>query len=241
MRIWMTIIICLSCFSVLAQEPVRISENLEIIPVSGNAMIHVSYTNLENSEHFPANGFIFISGKDAIIVDTPWNDETAFQLIDWLTDSLALRIQGVIVTHWHADCMGGLQAFQDRGINSYALDLTCELAEAKGLPSPKLCIQDSLNLNISGKEVRIRYLGAGHTPDNIIVWFPHEKILFAGCLVKAMAWNSLGYTGDAVLEEWPHTLIRLLHEYPNCRIVIPGHGQPGGIELIQHTLELLDQ
>ena len=35
------------------------------------------------------------------------------------------------------------------------------------------------------------YGGQGHTPDNIVIWFDKEKILYGGCLVKS-DWRSKG-------------------------------------------------
>jgi len=50
--------------------------------------------------------------------------------------------------------------------------------------------------------------------------------------------ENLGFTGDAYLNEWPNTLNKLFDEFPECRIVVPGHGKYGGVNLIKHTLEL---
>ncbi len=49
----------------------------------------------------------------------------------------------------------------------------------------------------------------------------------------------LGNTADADPAEWPKTLENVLKSYPSAKIVIPGHGNPGGIDLIRHTLDLL--
>jgi hypothetical protein len=41
---------------------------------------------------------------------------------------------------------------------------------------------------------------------------------------------------------WPETIRRVLEQYGNLKpIVVPGHGAPGGIETLQHTLELLEE
>lgn len=86
-----------------------------------------------------------------------------------------------------------------------------------------------------------KYLGAGHTIDNIVVWIPEEKILFGGCMLKALRWKGLGFTDDADLNEWPKTLKKLIKEFPESRIVIPGHGDYGDLSLIQHTIGLFEK
>jgi metallo-beta-lactamase class B len=58
-------------------------------------------------------------------------------------------------------------------------------------------------------------------------------------MAKEIAARSLGNTADADLAAWPGTLRRVLTAFPGARIVVPGHGRPGGIDVLQHTLELL--
>ena len=98
---------------------------------------------MENAPHFPANGFIYVNDEKAIIIDTPWTDEITKILVDWLRDSLKVDVEGVIVTHWHIDCMGGLNAIHNAGIKSYSHKLTREIAISRRLPLPKLEFQDS--------------------------------------------------------------------------------------------------
>ena len=100
---------------------------------------------------------------------------------------------------------------------------------------------DSLRLDLHGTEIRCYYFGGGHSEDNIAVWIPSAKLLFAGCMVKEMAAQNAGNLSDAVLAAWPATLDSLLVRFPDARIVVPGHGAPGGPELIRHTKALLSE
>ena len=81
--------------------------------------------------------------------------------------------------------------------------------------------------------------GPGHTADNIVVWIPDQEILFGGCLVRSATSTQLGYTDEADLERWPRTIETLLEAYGDARWIVPGHGRPGGAELLRRTLELL--
>jgi len=219
---------------------IEISSNLELRQIRENLYIHVSYENLDPYGLVPANGLIIINNNNAIIVDTPWNDDEAEELINWLAKIMKLGIQAVIVTHWHQDCMGGLRVVHDHGIPSYALELTRRIAEEKKLPLPEITFTDKLILYQNKTEIICHYLGAGHTIDNIVIWLPDYNTLFGGCMVKSAGSKNLGFTGDADLFAWPVTLQNVLKEYSRCEIVIPGHGAPGGTELIQHTISLLN-
>jgi glyoxylase-like metal-dependent hydrolase (beta-lactamase superfamily II) len=106
-------------------------------------------------------------------------------------------------------------------------------------PNHSFKINDGLKFEIGNEMVEIYYPGPGHTQDNIVVYFHQRKMLFAGCIVKALRWKGLGFTGDADLKEWSNSLKKLLDKFPQSRIVIPGHGSYGDLSLIHHTLKLL--
>jgi len=182
---------------------------------------------------------ISISGNECVIIDTPVNDEQSKSLIDYLHDELKLEIKGVISCHWHVDCMGGINEFHKNNIPSYSLKLTREIAQEKKLPLPQNTFTDSLKIKFGRDEVIAKYFGGGHTIDNIVVWFPSENILFGGCLIKAMKWNGLGNLADAVVGEWEETVRKVKASFPEATIVVPGHDEYGGLELLDHTIELV--
>ena len=125
------------------------------------------------------------------------------------------------------------------GIKSYACDLTAEITQSRHLPNPQFTFTDSLKLELNNEEIICYYPGPGHSLDNIVIWIPDKKILFGGCLIKALRSNTLGNTRDADLEEWPKTLKKLQKKFSESQLVIPGHGNHGGLDLIDHTLNLL--
>ena len=49
---------------------------------------------------------------------------------------------------------------------------------------------------------------------------------------------NLGNTEDADVRAWPGTMEKALAAFPDARIVVPGHRQPGGPELLRHTRDL---
>ncbi len=222
-------------------EMIKISDDLELRKISTNAYIHISYQDLQNYRHVPANGLIYFEKSKAFIIDTPWTNEQSRILVNWLRENLVLEIEGVIATHWHDDCMGGLNEIKKMGIKTYSHKLTREITQSNNLPVPQFDFQDSLTLKVNENKIICYYFGAGHTVDNIVVWIPEEKILFGGCMVKTLRQRNLGFTGDADVKEWPNTLKKLLKKFPESKIVIPGHGDYGDLSLIQHTIELLKE
>ncbi len=219
----------------------RISDDLTVRKLAEDVYLHTSLTELKNYGRISANGLIYTSEGKALIIDTPWTDEETAGLISWIEDTLHAAVTGVVVTHWHQDCMGGLAEVHRRHIISYGFSGTADIARLKELPVPVKTFSDSLNLKTGGGSCLCWFPGEGHTSDNIIVWIPGKKLLFGGCLVKSMAARGPGNTLDANMTEWPKTIQRLLDRYPDIMITVPGHGAPGGRELLIHTREILSR
>jgi metallo-beta-lactamase class B len=242
MKNLMTIIIAgliqYNVFSQIHYEKIKISSDLELIKLSENAYVHVSYLNLPNYGRTPANGLIFINGGEAFIFDSPWTDSLTMNLFSWIADSMKLKIMGFIPNHWHVDCMGGLGSLQQEKIETYANQMTIDIAKFKNLPIPAHGFKDSLQLQLGDKMIKCYFLGAAHSLDNIVVWIPSEQILFPGCMVKSLDSRDLGNTADGDLIAYPKTIDKLIVKFPTAKIVIPGHGQFGGLDLIRHTQEL---
>ncbi|SMP63966.1 metallo-beta-lactamase class B [Anoxynatronum buryatiense] len=102
----------------------------------------------------------------------------------------------------------------------------------------ELTESDLMRLPFGQEVVEIYYPGETHSPDNVAVYFPENKILFGGCMIKSESSKDLGNTADANLEEWPVSVNRVYEKYSDAAIVVPGHGQWGSTDLIQHTLQL---
>jgi metallo-beta-lactamase class B len=68
-------------------------------------------------------------------------------------------------------------------------------------------------------------------------YFPSDNVLFGGCLIKEMQ-ATKGFLGDANVKNWSATVRKVKHAFPSVKLVIPGHGQIGGQELLDYTIKL---
>lgn len=222
-----------------APKEIKVSDNIKLIKLSDNVYQHISYLQIEGYGKIGANGLILVKNGKALMVDTPWNNSQTEELYSWLINSLHVTVKNVIPTHWHEDSMGGLEYLHSQSVNSYASQKTIDIAEEKNLPAPESGFINTISIHFEGIPVECYYMGGGHSTDNIVVWLPTEEILFGGDVVKDIKSKSLGSLTDADLEAWPTTLQRISEKFPKASIVVPGHGNIGGTELIQHTLQLL--
>jgi metallo-beta-lactamase class B len=217
-----------------------IGEDVEVERLADGVWRHVSYHELESWGRVPANGLVVVSDGEAALLDTPWTDDQTRALAEWVRTELGARVTIVVPTHSHIDCMGGLAAAHELGARSYALDTTAELARRDGLPEPEETFESERTVHVGSRRLELRYFGPGHTVDNAVVWIPDVKVLFAGDIVRSAGTKALGNTREADLEAWPASLVALEDAYgASADIVVPGHGAPGGPELIAHTRDLL--
>lgn len=234
-------LLLINTFNIYAQrqtEKIKISEDLEIIPLSDKSFIHVSYATYPSFGRVACNGLLYINHNEAVVMDTPTNDEISEQLLDWIAEKFPeTKVTSVIINHFHEDCLGGLNAFHAAGAKSYASSLTCTLAKENGAVVPQIAFDKKMKIKIGDQEVVCDPIGEAHTRDNIVAWVPEEKILFGGCMVKSVN-ATKGNLEDANVNAWAETIRKVKSKYKKAELIIPGHGEAGGVELLDYTIQL---
>ena len=213
------------------------SDDLTINQIAENSFQHISFKQTNDFGNVPCNGLIVKNWNEAIVFDTPTNDKSSEKLIKWIRETLNCKVNAIIPTHFHDDCLGGLKAFHENDIPSYAYFKTIELAKENNYVVPKNSFKDSLILKVGDENIIAKFFGEGHTKDNIVGYFPSENIMFGGCLIKELD-ASKGYLGDANLKDWSNTVENVKRSYPNVKIIVPGHGEYGNIKLLDYTINL---
>lgn len=220
-------------------KPIEVyhADDLIIIQISDNAFLHTSYLQTNDFGNVPCNGMIVRNSNEVVVFDTPTNNKSAEDLINFIKEKLRCKINAIVPTHFHDDCLGGLASFHKLQIPSFGNFSTIELAKSNNVVIPQNGFNDSLKLSFGNTYAVVKYFGQGHTKDNVVGYFPKENILFGGCLIKELE-ATKGYLGDANVIEWPRTVEKVKQQYPNVKIVIPGHGEIGGKELLEYTIKL---
>lgn len=94
-----------------------------------------------------------------------------------------------------------------------------QFAEIKPTP-PTMTYASNLTLFRGRREIRLLFLGRGHTPGDTVVFLPKERIVCTGDLME----SRLAYMGDGIFDEWVTTLDAL--KKLDFDTVLPGHGVP---------------
>jgi metallo-beta-lactamase class B len=224
-------------FGAVAQQKLYTSDRLSITTLSENSFVHTSFLLTDDFGKVACNGLIVRSGHEVAVFDTPTDEPSSQELIRWVQDVLKCKIVAIIPTHFHSDCLGGLAVFHAAGIPSIANEKTIELATQNQMTVPQKGFSGKSSLLVGGKEVQLRFFGEGHTRDNVVAYFPSEKILFGGCLIKEIG-ASKGFLGDANVSAWSATVAKLQQAFPQVKHVVPGHGETGDAKLLEYTRQL---
>lgn len=196
-------------------------------------------SNTYNGVTYPSNGMYVVSDNGILMIDMPW-DSTQYQpLLDSIWHKHHQRVKAIIGTHYHADRTGGFNFYKARGIPTYTSLQTDSFCLLRNEKRAQFHFQQDTVFRFGKYRAEVIYPGAGHTEDNLVVWFPDVEILYGGCLVKSTEATDLGNVADAHVLAWPITLQRLMTRIPQPVLVVPGHGsweRPGAIS---HTLDLL--
>ncbi len=248
-----------------ADEPIVLNEEVHLQPIEPGAwMVVHRFAGGNNSL------LVQCDERRFVWVDTPCTDEATRLVHEWIIRTFADPNVIQINTGFHNDNLGGNGYLLAQGVPCHGSDITPKLiaecwAETvrKVLPyfagpenekyrdilvHQKLVapnrlypLADGLTMKVGPETVEVHFPGPSHTLDNVVVYFRNRRLLFGGCMVKALASRSPGFTGDADMAAWPASAHKLLARYPDARIVVPGHGAWGDLALVRHTVELCRQ
>jgi glyoxylase-like metal-dependent hydrolase (beta-lactamase superfamily II) len=186
-----------------------------------------------------------VLGDDGVlIVDTRISHRQADEILSDLRELTPLPVRAVVNTHGHNDHAFGNHRFRpapiwghtrcarmitETGADQIARvgaampDLSADLAEVV-LDPPDRTFEDAatVTFDAGGRVVELRYLGRGHTDNDIVVLVPDADVLFGGDLVEN---DATPYFGDSFPLDWPATAEALVDLVSGA--VVPGHGTVG--------------
>jgi glyoxylase-like metal-dependent hydrolase (beta-lactamase superfamily II) len=103
------------------------------------------------------------------------------------------------------------------------------------ITAPFVTLDDAIRIQDGEQEVRILYLGKGHTDGDVVVYMPALKIAFVGDLFFNEA---IPNVQDATVLSWMKTLEEVLKL--DADKFIPGHGAVGSRKEVQNFLAYLE-
>lgn len=198
-----------------------------------------------------------IRGENAtLVVDTGMGPANGQKVLD-----VARRIAGsrsliLTLTHFHPEHGFGAQAFkgaskiyynraqreelEKKGEGYIGMFKTFGPGVAAALVGTMLVEPDevydgaSATLDLGGRKVEMRTWGLAHTGGDQVVWLPQERIVFTGDLAEERMFPIFPWfppeDADIDAARWAQILTEIASWNP--AIVVPGHGDIGGIEIV---------
>ncbi|GAA3827787.1 MBL fold metallo-hydrolase [Streptomyces coacervatus] len=195
------------------------------------------------------NAGIVIGTEGTLLIDTAATQARALVLRETVHTLSARPVGTLVNTHSHGDHTFGNHLFAESATIVAHERAAAEMAEY-GLalrdlwpqvhwghvePTlPKVTYRDRLSLPDLGVRVELLHAGPGHTAGDTVVWLPDQRVLFAGDLVFS------GATPFVLMGSLSGSL-RVLDQLRRLEPlhVVPGHGPPGGPELLDANADYL--
>lgn len=192
------------------------------------------------NQNFISNAGFVVTPQGVVVVDALGSPELARRLLIEIRKVTRAPIHTVIVTHYHADHIYGLQVFKEQGarivahaaareyLNSETARLRLQASrqelwpwvdEQTRLVEADQWLDGPQRLTIGGLDFQIVPVGPSHTAEDLVIYLPQKKTLFAGDLVFR---NRIPFVGQADSRHWIEALQNLLGF--DAKLVIPGHG-----------------
>ena len=193
------------------------------------------------NRNFISNAGFIVTDEGVVVVDALGSPALAGELLAEIRRVTTQPVRFVIVTHYHADHVYGLQAFKAAGasivahsagreyLNSDTAQKRLEASrqelapwvddQTRLVPADRWLDQDETRLRVGAHDILIRHVGPAHTPEDLVVFVPKLGVLFSGDLFFR---GRIPFVGQADSRLWIASLERLIDDKP--RVVVPGHG-----------------
>jgi glyoxylase-like metal-dependent hydrolase (beta-lactamase superfamily II) len=188
-----------------------------------------------------ANAGFIVTREGVVVVDAEASPAAGETLLRTIRSVTSRPIRWLVLTHHHPDHHFGAIVFRKAGARVIAHPDTRTLASEGGpddevinwirvvgldamrgfefADTPDRPVTGSDTLRLGGRTIVVFSPGPGHTPGDLMVWLPAERVLFAGdILIEDGVTMMVDGSAPALLG----ALARIDSLAP--RVVVPGHG-----------------
>jgi glyoxylase-like metal-dependent hydrolase (beta-lactamase superfamily II) len=199
-----------------------------------------------------------------LVVDTGLGPQNAESVLAFARDYAEGRKLYLTSTHFHPEHAFGAQVFAGEATflvnRAQAEDLAIKGAgylrmfsslgttvakrlEGAQVPTPDFVYEESHDLDLGGRVVRLQAVGRAHSKGDQVITVPDADVLFTGDLAETgqfaiFPWFPPHDTDVSGLG-WIEVMARLAAAEP--RTVVPGHGDIGGTQVLEDVLGYLQE
>ena len=205
------------------------------------------------NRNFISNAGFFVTDEGVVVVDALGSPALAQELLREIHRVTPQALRYVVVTHYHADHIYGLQTLVQAGakvighasareyLNSDTAQRRLEAsrielapwidANTRLVPADQWLNTQETRFRLGSMDFVVDHVGPAHTPEDVVVFVPQLGVLFAGDLFFQ---GRIPFVGQADSRLWIQALNRLMKYQP--KIVIPGHGPASTNPMVDMTM-----
>jgi glyoxylase-like metal-dependent hydrolase (beta-lactamase superfamily II) len=184
------------------------------------------------------NSVVLNSDSAVLVVDTKFG-KAAARLHQRVSTLAAGRPVIVINTHSDLDHTGGNPFYDHATIISGKVDEKYWLLNNNRKGMPAIWVTDTMNIRLGDETVSLINMGQAHSWSDVVVLFRKRGLLMSGDLIfnkiNVFFGTEKGSNGRKSIEA-----LNRMKTIPGVRIILPGHNEPGGPELIDIMLSYLE-
>jgi glyoxylase-like metal-dependent hydrolase (beta-lactamase superfamily II) len=224
-----------------ADKYVAVDVDMKLIRVSRHTYFvqGKAGTAIENAGFISNAGFV-VTPEGIVVFDALGTPSLAAKLLDKIRSVSSAPIKAVVMSHYHADHLYGLQIFKEQGARVYAPEgardyLSSDTAdnllaarrkllapwvnENTQLVAPDVYVDKYMELVFGDITLQITPLGRAHSEGDLAMMVRPDSVLFSGDIIFE---GRIPFIGEANTRNWMKTLDGL--RGIKVAALIPGHG-----------------
>jgi glyoxylase-like metal-dependent hydrolase (beta-lactamase superfamily II) len=193
-----------------------------------------------DNEGFISNAGVVITGAGVVVFDALGTPSLANKLLEKIREITEQPVVRVIVSHYHADHIYGLQVFADLDAEILApvgadLYLGSENARERlderrftldpwvndntRLVYPDRMLKEGTRFRLGDVDFTVTVVGNAHSDGDLTLYVEPDRVLFSGDIIFE---GRVPFLGDSNTRRWVQVLERMEHE--KLVALVPGHG-----------------
>ena len=249
----LVLLLTLLAFSVQAEEYEAVGVEVKAQKLIGDAYYVPGMSGAATEyEGFISNAGFVVTNEGVVVFDALGTPSLAHAMLGEIRKITDQPIKIVVMSHYHADHLYGLQVFKDEGAQVWAPKGTWDYLDSETaenllesrrtalfpwvtddtyLVKPDRIIDQDTKFSLGGHEFMINYFGKVHSDGDMSLLSVTDQTLYSGDIIFE---GRLPFVGDANIIDWVKTLERMQHTQVDY--FVPGHGSASNQP--QQTMDL---